>query len=99
MAPTNKRTALACAGLGQRHQSQRFGADEQHVSRWGELPGTVGRESMTAPNKRIASVCAGLAVGAVLVAATAQAQSVSFSAARSFEAGHLPVFVAVGDFN
>ena len=42
---------------------------------------------------------AGLAACKVLVAAAAQAQEVSFEAARSFTAGLLPHAVAVGDFN
>jgi len=54
---------------------------------------------MTTQNKRMVLVCAGLAVCNVLVAAAAQAQDVSFEAARNFRAGSGPNSVAVGDFN
>src|SRR6266849_5625926 len=54
---------------------------------------------MATPNKRTALVCAGLAVCNVLIAATAQAQDVSFVARRDFDAGTRPNSVAPGDFN
>src|SRR6266851_5495480 len=54
---------------------------------------------MSIRNKRVALVCAGLAVCNVLVAAAAQAQDVSFEAARNFAAGSGPLSVAVGEFN
>jgi len=54
---------------------------------------------MKISNQRMALVCAALAVCNVMVAAAAQAQSVSFQAALSFAAGDHPDSVAVGDFN
>ena len=54
---------------------------------------------MRTQNKRVALVCAGLAVVNVLFAAVAQAQDVSFEAAQNFAAGRYPASVAVGDFN
>src|SRR5712692_3099804 len=54
---------------------------------------------MATPNKRMALVCAGLAVCSVLVAAAAQAQDVSFIARRDLDVGFQPYSVAVGDFN
>src|SRR5215510_6012375 len=54
---------------------------------------------MEIQSKRMALVCAGVAVCSVLVALTAQAQDVSFEAPWDFPAGNTPVFVAVGDFN
>ncbi len=54
---------------------------------------------MATLNKRMALVCAGLAVSSALLAAAAQAQGVSFIARRDFAAGSIPFSVAVGDFN
>ena len=54
---------------------------------------------MAIQNKRMASVCAGLAVCSVLIAAAAQAQDVSFIGRRDFDAAGSPSSVAVGDFN
>jgi hypothetical protein len=52
---------------------------------------------MATPNKRMALVCAGLALCNVLVVAAAQAQGATFIARRDFEAGTSPVSVAVGE--
>jgi len=57
------------------------------------------RGAMAIQNKRMASVCAGLAVCSVLIAAAAQAQDVSFIGRRDFDAAGSPSSVAVGDFN
>ena len=54
---------------------------------------------MAIRNKRVALVCAGLAVCNMAVTVAAQAQDVSFEAARNFAAGDRPQSVAVGDFN
>ena len=54
---------------------------------------------MAIQKRRMGLVCAGLAVCHVLVAVAAQAQDVSFEAARNFAAGDRPSSVAVGDFN
>src|SRR6266852_5282879 len=54
---------------------------------------------MAIRNKRMALVCAGLAMCNVLVAVAAQAQDVSFEEAQNFGAGNGPLSVAVGDFN
>ncbi len=54
---------------------------------------------MTIRNKRMALVCAGLALCNGLVAASVQAQGVSFEDARNFAVGRLPISVAEGDFN
>src|SRR5260370_12172247 len=57
------------------------------------------RRAMAIRNKRVALVCAGLAVCNMAVTVAAQAQDVSFEAARNFAAGDRPQSVAVGDFN
>src|SRR5713101_64703 len=57
------------------------------------------RGAMETQNKRMALVCAGLAMSSALLAAAAQAQGVSFIARRDFDTGLNPAFVAVGDFN
>ena len=54
---------------------------------------------MATRNNRTRLVFTGLAVCDLLVAASAQAQGVSFEAARNFAAGVTPYSVAVGDFN
>src|ERR1700687_1024097 len=54
---------------------------------------------MTTQSKRMALVCAALAVSSAVVAAAARAQDVSFIARRDFDAGGGPFSVAVGDFN
>src|SRR5260370_2729248 len=54
---------------------------------------------MAIRNKRMALVCAGMAVWNGVVAVAAQAQDVSFEAARNFAAGDGPSSVGVGDFN
>src|SRR5260370_19198132 len=59
----------------------------------------IGRTPMTIRNKRMALVCAGLALCNVLVAASVQAQGVSFEDARNLAVGRLPISVVVGDFN
>src|SRR6266849_1101619 len=54
---------------------------------------------MAIQNKRMTLVCAALAMCNVLVAVSAQAQGVSFEAARNFATDRFPVSVAVGDFD
>ncbi len=49
---------------------------------------------MTIRNKRMALVCAGLALCNGLVAASVQAQGVSFEDARNLAVGRLPISVA-----
>src|SRR5260370_38929327 len=54
---------------------------------------------MTTVNTITTSVCAGLAVGCLLLAPAARAEDVSFIAPESFATGNSPASVATGDFN